>query len=185
MSPKLLNILLLLTAGCLYYFVANPLYTGEGDIFRPQGGGIVGLRVEKAKLELASSTVGGIIAAADALKKDYASINDKERANLDVMIPDQIDRMRFMSELTGMIDIIGVPVKELQVTDVRDSANGDLGSYAVSFQIKTTYERFKEMITYFEYDKRLFTMDGVSTAAPKDDENEMTFNVKLRTYYLK
>lgn len=186
MSPKLLNIFLLMLSGVLYFFVITPIYTGFGSLWTPKDGkGIVQLRQSKAKYTVTLEQVGQIITQAENLKKDYLAVPEEDKAKLKQMVPSSVDRVRLLSEITNIGNQSGITLNDLNVTELKSFEDKVRGAYSVSFSVKTSYPRFKEIITNFETSLRLFSTESVAFSAPEKESNPITFNVRMMTYFMK
>ncbi len=183
MSPKLLITLLLLLAGALYYFVINPLYSGEGTLWQPKS--ISKLKVEKQQYVQAIIRAEEIVKQADDLKKDYEKISGSDKEKLKLMVPDTIDRTRLLSEMVNMANIINVTLKDLNVSELTKPAAGVPGVYGVGFSVTTSYPRFKDLIRLFETNLRLFQIESVSFGASEKNPDSIEFRVRFNTFYIK
>lgn len=179
MSPKLLNILLIIATGTLYYLFINPIYSGiDTGIWSPGEENIKSLIVLRDQYDATIKGIDGISSKANALQKRYDSFDDETKTKMMIMVPDSINTIKLLSELTSIADQAGFPLDSIGVKD-----RG--GEYSVSFTVVTTYTKFKDFITHWEKSMRLFTLQSVTFSPGKTDEDALKFNVDLTTYYLK
>lgn len=184
MSPKLLNIFLLMFSGVIYFFFINPVYTGVGSLWTPEKG-IIQLRTDKQRYTSTLDQVGTIVAQAGTLKKEYAGVTDEEKAKMQMMVPNSIDKVRLLSEITNIASQSGTTLDTLNVSDLKSYGDKAVGAYTVTFSIKATYPRFKEIMRNYETSLRLFSTESVAFSASEKETDPITFNVRMMTYYMK
>lgn len=181
MSPKLLNSLLLMGSFVLYYLVIGPLYSGEDTgVWVPEKS-VTSLQDAIAQYDGTIDKVDALVKNAATLGKDYnAIVASTTRSNMEIMVPNKIDEVRLLSEVTTLANTSGVATKDIAVKD----KNGAFPKYTISFAAKATYGQFKDFIKLYETSLRLYTLDSVSfKTVPGDDV--MKFDVGLSTHYLK
>lgn len=183
MSPKLLNLLLLVASFAVYYLVLNPLYTGVGTIWQPEQG-VSAVRDLNNQYRDTLAQADLLYKQAEGLRTDYGKVQADTKQTMTMMVPDSIDPVRLVSEVSNIASQAGVALG-----DISYAANSDndplLGSYTVSFNVKTSYSKFKELMRNYETSLRLFTIQSVSFGIPQKEGDLITFQVKLETYYLK
>jgi len=179
MTPKLLNILLLIVSFVLYYSVINPLYYGTPSPIFSTDNNIQGLLETRAKYDAALQAVPRLLVQATQASKQYAAIEDKDKNNMYIMVPVSIDDVKLMREVTSIASDAGIPLDGLGVKDRYD------GTYSVSFSVLATYHDFKKFMSYWDNSMRLFSVKSVTFSGGKTDSDLIKFNVDLATYYLK
>lgn len=182
MSPKLLNILLIMGSFFLYYVFIGPLYKGTGGVFA-FGDGIVTLKDKKVEYDAALVEAGKILSDAQKKRDDYAKITPEDKAAMEIMLPRSVDKIRLLHEMSALSVSTGIPFSDLTASDGQMQGEGK-GSMAVSFSTKTTYPKFKELMNVIEKSKRLFSIKNISFSAPEGESGLINFSVKLETYYL-
>ena len=139
MSPKLLNILLILISGVLYFFVTKPLYTGaDSGVWLPENN-IQALRTSTLNYEETLKGADALLSKAKIIQKQYDSYDAATKNKMMVMIPDSINDIKMLNELTKLQENT-LPLENLSV---RDKGSGE---YEVSFSVLATYTKFKEFI---------------------------------------
>lgn len=183
MSPKLINILLILSSFALYYLVIGPLWTGVGPIWSPSQG-ISILTSKESQYKNTVNSADDLSKQGEKLKLQYNAIDDATKQKMSLMVPQKIDQVRLLSEVDNIANQSGVSLSNVSAVDV---ANVDKlkGSYNVSFNVKTTYTKFKEFMRNYENSLRLFTLESVVFSAPEKIDDFTDFKVTLKTYYLK
>ncbi len=183
MSPKLLNTLLIVLSGTLYYLLINPLWTGSGPVWSPANG-VADLRIKNAQYKDTVAQAGGLFNKGKELRTQYEAINDVTKKKMTQMVPSVIDPVRLLSEVENIANKAGVALTGVVYSE-GVSPDSLRGSYDISFIVKTTYPKFKEFMRNYETSLRLFTLQSVTFTASEKVDDLINFQVKLRTYYLK
>lgn len=174
----------------LYYFVINPLYTGIGILWQPQQG-ISSLRSMDIKYNEALSQAEELYAQAETLGSEYKSIDDDLKAKMKVMVPDAIDPVKLLSEITGIANQQGIALSDLRYTkdgggssEKKGAPETGSGSYTVAFSASTSYSRMKDLLRSLETSLRLFTITRVTLKTPTEGSSLNEFEIELKTYYI-
>lgn len=183
MSKNLINLLLATASFALYYLVIGPLYSGTGSVWQPAEG-ITQLQQKNDDYGNTLAQAGSLVQQANSLRSQYTGIPDATKQNMKLMVPDSVDPVRLVSEITN----IGIQTG-LTLDDVTYAAGQNVsdtyGSYRVSFTVKTTYSKFKELMHNVETSLRLLAIQNVTFTIPDKDTGLMSFQVTLETYYMK
>lgn len=183
MSPKLINILLILSSFALYYLVIGPLWTGGGPIWAPEHG-ISSLTSLESQYKDTASSADDLSKQGEKLKSQFKAIDDATKQKMALMVPQKIDKVRLLSEVDNIANQSGVALSNVSAVDVA-TVDKLKGSYNISFSVKTTYTKFKEFMRNYENSLRLFTLESVNFSAPDKIDDLTDFKVILKTYYLK
>lgn len=185
MSKKLLYTLLAITSFALYYVVINPLYSGIGNIWQPEAG-VTLLRAQNSEYEKTLTKAESLISESKDLRTKYDAVSPEVKEKMKLMVPAKkdIDPVRLVSEVNSIANQEGLVISDLSYGE-GSVTTGNRGSYVLSFSIKTTYTKFKELMQSYETSLRLFTIQSVQFIAPEADSNITTFQVKMETYYIK
>lgn len=179
MSPKLLNILLILTSLVLYFYVIKPLYTGaDSGIWSPGEESIQALTIRKERYKNTSKIVDDLVKKANKLKEEYDAFDPETLHNMSIMVPDSVNNLKLLSEITTIANRTGLTLDGLGVKDKG-------GEYNISFNVMATYQEFKDFMAYYERSKRLLNLLSVNFTPLRDESAVMKFSVELTTYYLK
>jgi len=184
MSPKLINILLIVSSAALYYLVIGPLWSGTGSVWTPSRGGVSSLKAKESQYKEAMDRADSIFKQGEDLKAEYELITEAEKQKMLLMVPMKIEKIHLLSEITHIADESGLALTNLYVSEI-NSSDKLRGSYNVSFGTKTTYGTFKKFMRNYENSLRLFTIDSVKFSIPDKAEDFIDFKVTLKTYYLK
>ena len=182
MSKNLLNLLLLVASFALYYVVLGPLWSGAGSVWQPSQG-ITTLKSLNVQYTDTISQAETLLSQAESLQKQYGNISEASKEKMALMVPNKVDPVRLLSEVSSIANQTGLTVGGLGYTELPEG-NGK-GGYLISFNVKTNYEKFKELMYNYETSLRLFTVKNVSFTVPEKDTSIITFQVKLETYYIK
>lgn len=136
MSRNLVTILLLVSSFAVYYLGISPMYSGEGSIWRPSNG-LKQLIDLKKQYEETVNEAKQLSSKAQSLTSEYNNVSDDDKEILKVMIPNEIDPVRLLSEINGIANDAGVVFKDLSYSD--KSGQGDnMGGAKNMMQNSTT-----------------------------------------------
>lgn len=183
MSKSLLNLLLIVASFAVYYLIIGPVYSGVGGVWQPADN-VASLKSLSKQYDETLTQAQTLSSQADTLRAEYARVTDEQKAAMQIMVPDSIDKVRLLSEVHSIIQQSGFAPQELAYSEGSAASNGR-GSAAVSFSVKTTYPQFKRLMDNFEKSKRLFSIQNVTFVTPTNPGEFITYQVKLETYYLK
>ena len=177
MTPKLLNILLLICSAVLYYLFITPLYSGvSSGVWSPGEKSVKALIKQKSGYETTLLEADKVVSQAKILQKKYENYDEETKRKIMLMVPESVDSI-LLDELTRIVSDSG-PVEGITIR------NKGEGEYIVSFSVITTYTQFKTFITYWEKSMRLFSLQSVTFSPGKNDEALIKFNVEFSTYYM-
>ncbi|MSR71528.1 MAG: hypothetical protein EXS50_02590 [Candidatus Taylorbacteria bacterium] len=184
MSKNLVNLLLLVASFAIYYLVLSPLYSGGGAIWAPEKS-VTALRVLSMQYDDTISQAETLTKQAEDLRNQYNAIPDDAKDNMKIMVPEYIDPVRLVSEISTIANITGVSLDDTSYSESPPIVNSNKGAYTVSFSVKTSYEKFKELMHNYETSLRLITIKSVTFNVPDKQEGTINFQVKLEAYYVK
>jgi hypothetical protein len=179
MTPKILNIILIVSSWLLYSYVVDPLYSGTPSFLFQEGQGFNDLIKTRNAYDKTIEEVPKLIKQASVAKTTYENISPADKKNILIMVPVSVNDIKLMSELTNIGVESGVPLDGM---GIKDKGNGE---YSVSFSVITTYTNFKSIMKVWENSMRLFRLQSVSFSPGKTEEELIKFSVELSTYYMK
>ncbi len=187
MSKTLLNLLLIITSVACYYIIISPIYFGGGYVYDvPADQSIIKLREFKNSNEEDSNKLKEAIVKINDLKKEYEGIDQYTQDRLNIMIPDSINNVRLMSEITTLMSSFGLPASGISITkEVEDKKLPGIGIYSISFSTKGSYFDLKDLLSKLETSMRLFSVQSVSFSPSEKPDEPMTVSIKMNTYYIK
>lgn len=199
MSPKLLNILLILVPSLLYLGYIHPIYTGEpGLVWAPEKNIFV-MKSLNVQYQNSLNQISLIQNQMDQLTKDYNAVDEETRKKVTMMLPDTLDPIKLRSEVAAIADRAGVAITDLTVTPVKSTAKNvgqKVDGYKVSFSVKSHYPSIKNLIAKYETSLRFFLLESVSidkivrkiddkSELSQDDGETLISIVSFNVYYLK
>ncbi len=179
MSPKNLNILLLVVSVFLYFSVVKPLYSGTTSVLFKDGQSFKSLIEKRNAYDLAIEEVPKLIKQAKEYEELYNNISEEDRKKILTMVPVSVNEIKLMSELVNIGNKAdSFPIENMGIKDKQ-------GKYSVNFSVTTTYANFDKIIKVWESSMRLFSLESVSFTPGKTEEEAIKFNVDFFTYYMK
>ena len=197
MSPKMLNILLILIPVFLYYGVFVPLYNGGTGIFWTPEYTIGALQSQNVSYANALNQVNSVVSGIKKINDDYVAIPQETKDKITVMLPDSLDKVKLRNEVDAIANKAGVALGSVAVADDPASlrANKDIGAYIVSFTVRSRYPAFKNLMEQYEKNLRFYNINTISIKRPTDggvgqpgvfsDKEALAILVSFRVYYLK
>jgi Tfp pilus assembly protein PilO len=156
-------------------------------------GGIRALLVREKELNEAISTAKAVGARVNELSGIYNSFAAADLARLDELLPDHVDNIQLIIDVNGVAKKNGMAIKNVKVTtgDSGDSVDRQaviapdsrLGAMILSFSVTGTYSAYKKFIADLATSLRLIDISSVSFST--DEKGIYTYNVSLKTYWLK
>lgn len=193
MSPKLLNILLIICSVVLYIGYLKPMYTGApGVIWTPEKS-LSALKNENVQYANAINQIELIRREAEKINKEYEAIDKEVVTKAELFLPKVIDPLKLRNDVISIASKSGIAISGLTVT--HDATNS---FYKVSFAMKTRYSLFKNFIQNYEKSTRVFSLSVLTIARIDDGENKnltlsemednegkLNIRVESRVYYKK
>lgn len=198
MSPKLLNILLILLPAFLYFGYLNPMYNGvPGFIWSPEFS-ITALQSQNVQYKDALQQISLIETEIGKINSQYKKITDEEKLRATMLLPDKIDPIKLRNEVVSIANKKGIAISGLQVVNSCQGAlDKSLGCYLVTLTVHSRYPVLKELIEAYEKSLRLFVVSNVLISKPtkkdsqgsavgqEEDKEALDSNMSFRVYYLK
>ncbi|MFA6608436.1 MAG: type 4a pilus biogenesis protein PilO [Candidatus Paceibacterota bacterium] len=183
MSKNILKLLLAVGSFAIYYVFINPLYTGIGGVWQPTQS-VKSLRDLNTQYTETLNQADVLYTQAQSLSSQYNSVSDDTKQKTKLMVPDSVDPIRLLNEVSNIAGQTGVALSDLNYIS-NPLVMGNYGIYSVSFSVTTTYSKFKELMHNYETSLRLFTIKNVTFNVSAKDSSLIDFQVKLETYYMK
>ncbi len=189
MSPKLLNILLVIAPVVLYMVLIKPLVTGTGTLWVPEMS-IKDLQRVNAEYSAALSNTTLIENGIESIHKDYLKIDANILNKNAQMFPDQIDEARLRNEIVTIATKQGIAIDALDVVkDKRGTKTADF--YTITFNIRSRYPAFKKLLEEYEKSTRFYHIESLSISRQKDvdeattslsDKDILSIQIKFRVH---
>lgn len=189
MSPKLLNILIVIAPVVLYMTLIKPLSTGVGTFWSPEMS-IADLQRVNAQYSAALSNTKVIENGIEAIYKEYTKIDPQILEKNKQMLSEQLDEAKLRNEIVAIASKQGVAIESLEVVkDKRGSKTGDF--YSISFSLRSRYPAFKRLLEEYDKSTRFYHIDSLFISRQKVDEDTevslsdkdiLNIQVKFRVY---
>jgi hypothetical protein len=183
MSKNLLSLLLLVATFAVYYLLIGPLYKGTGGVWQPTES-VQSLMALNTEYDQTLALADSLYSQATSLQAQYSKISVDDKAKMAIMVPESIDKVRLLSEVSNLVESTGLTASDIGVTDGNSALPGR-GVMNVSFTVKTNYPKFKELMDDVEKSMRLYSIQNVTFSAPAKEGDLTSYQVQLQTYYLK
>ncbi len=193
MSPKLLNLLLVILPFVLYYGYIDPMYNGTPGLAWTFENTIPVLKAKNVQYENSIGQIDLIQRSADNLNKDYKAIDPKVIEKLNTLLPSSVDPIKLRNDVVSIAAKSGVAITNLVVElDPRDQ-----NVYKINFNIKARYSLFKMFMADYEKSTRMFVLTGMrisrieaSGVNDKDVQNDISadklnISVSSKVYFKK
>jgi Tfp pilus assembly protein PilO len=137
----------------------------------------------------------------DDLERNYNSFSDDQLTRLAKVLPDNVDNVQLIIDINNIAALHGMRIKGIKVkteeeqnaknggdaaTRARAIARGNVPQQAnvsIAFNVNGSYSEFISFLSDLQKSLRVVDMSGLSFAA--DDKDFYTYNVELKTYWLK
>ncbi|MDO8620026.1 MAG: hypothetical protein Q7R64_01605 [bacterium] len=192
---NLISIFLLIASVGIYFGYISPTYgkvTMEQDL---KARSITELREERDRYVDALSKTREIEQVRTGLLDKYNKIPQKNREDLEKLLPDHIDSVRLIIDINNIASEYGMTLKNISLTE-SESPKGKAGapavaigpqnklfqSVALKFNVSGPYESFRDFLTNLEKSLRL--VDVTALAFNTDEAIGGDFAVTLSAYRL-
>ncbi len=192
MSRSIIPIILIITAALVGFFQVKPVYEE--------------MRIVKSKvqnIEEALQKTKEISLAAEDLKSKIKSIPYNDLNKLEnVILPDDIDQIRFLNMLNSIASKNNLFLEGLSVSEEdnsvaknntsaeNSSSNNKLNKLKFSFSVSTDYDTFKKFLNNLEKSMALMEVENIEISVPSADSESVgpvqySYKVDLITYWMK
>ncbi len=183
MSKLLYNLLMIAGSIALYFLLINPLYTGVGSIYQPDKG-ITTLKSINDSYDIADTQAKAITDQASAIISSYHKIPKDSLDKMKTMLPDKVDPIRLMSEVNLIINSNGFSASDLGYGKQGSTDGSGVSSYSISFSVKGSYSKFKDLLKKFENSMRIYNIVSLNFNVPPDGPTDQyIYKVNMETYY--
>jgi Tfp pilus assembly protein PilO len=140
-----------------------------------------------------------LIKLRDSVLNQYNSISDVDKARLDKLVPDNIDNVRLIIDISGIAGRHGLTAAGIttsadtnnavkvsiptQSTSNSVAGNGSLSTVTVTFNVTTTYANFITFLQDLERSLRILDVNSITLSTSAN--GVYTYGVTLNTYWLK
>lgn len=174
--------------------VNAPLTEKAGQDVILSTGGIRALITRQKELNVAIGMAKELGKTINVLNGKYNQISAEEKERLDQLLPDHVNNIQLIIDVNGIAKRNSMILKNIKVSTSEDkntngssklmaSTNPDLGTMLLSFSVTGPYSAYKNFLTDLSSSLRI--IDISSTSFNTEDKGIYTYNVELRTYWLK
>ncbi len=180
---NLTSIIFVIAALALFGLFINPRYAGIRE-----------LRAEAQTFDNALERSKELIGIRDALLSKYNAFPSENIARLNTMLPNSIDTVRLIIDINTLATKYGMSLGSINI-GVPDEAEGntnalgpsgkEFGVLSLSFNVSTSYDRFRAFLADLEQSLRLIDVTSVDFTVPAQGTAATTYSVTVTTYWLK
>jgi Tfp pilus assembly protein PilO len=179
MSRPALSVTLIIISVAAFFTFINPRFEG-----------IQALQNEQQEFDLALERARELQTVRDDLLSRYNTFDSEELEDLEKILPDNVDNVRLILDLDGIASRYGMTIKNVSLSEKNSSASGvqlesEIGEIGLTFNIESQYGEFKKFIRDLEQSLRIVDISSLSFSPISEEEGNMTFNITIKTYWLK
>jgi len=187
----ILPIILIASSIAVFFGYVDPNYKGNGvqNSSDYSQAGVVFLKSELTKYDDILNSSTKIIAQRDTLVAKKNTISEADKARLEKLLPNNIDNIRLIIEISKIAENRSLVVKNVSFGDLTKTTNtigpdnSLYGTMSLKFTVNSSYNNFLNFLQDLESNLRLLDITDISFTAT--DSGFYDFNVSLNTYWLK
>ncbi|MCR4274965.1 MAG: type 4a pilus biogenesis protein PilO [Candidatus Campbellbacteria bacterium] len=152
------------------------------------------VRLEIARFDDALQKASDLAVLRDSLKEKFNSFSQNDLHRLDTLLPNTIDTVRLIIDINGIARRHDLTVLNIVVDGAADTSSKKTtigpqekpyGTILVSFNITTSYDRFKSFLGDLENSLRLIDVDSVTLGEENPITGMTTYAIRAKTYWLR
>lgn len=152
------------------------------------------VRTAVERYDVALQKAADLAALRDALKEKYNAFSQTDIGRLNTLLPNTIDTVRLIIDINGIarrhdLTVLNIVVNGAADTSSQKTAIGPqdspYGTITVSFNVQTTYDRFKSFLGELENSLRLIDVDSISLGEANPITGATMYTVRAKTYWLR
>ena len=188
----ILPIILIASSIAVFFGYVDPNYKGSSAQSNTDysKAGVVFLQSELTKYNDILNSSTKIISQRDSLVAKKNTINETDKARLERLLPNNIDNIRLIIEISKIAEGKGLSVKNVSVGDMTKNTstgigpdNSPYGTMTLKFTVNSSYGNFINFLQDLENNLRLLDITEISFNTT--DSGFYDFNVSFNTYWLK
>ncbi len=185
MFNTLFPIILLIVSGLVGFVYIEPTYSS-----------IRGLQNQEEQIDRSVVRAKDIVRITDGLSQSLSSIAASDLERLDVILPREIDEVRFVYMLSTMAARQGLDLKDVSVLEGEQAPVALLGgipvpvsseprvqSLDVQFTLSASYQDFRAFLEDLEKSLVIMDVNTLSLGAGSDGDN-YTYQISISTYWM-
>jgi hypothetical protein len=173
---SLTPLLLIALSVAIFYWVTYPTYNN-----------IQILRAETTQTESALARAKQAVAKLQEKKDQFALFSDADKQKLQVLLPDRVDNIRWIVDLTNITTRHHGKITDIRVSDDLNGPIAEVGTSDIVFKTSMTYDNFLEFLTDIQKSLKLtdVTSADFQASGPTVKGGVVDYVVNLKTYWLK
>lgn len=187
----ILPLILIISSIGIFFGYVDPNYKGNASIIESdiKTYGVKQLQEEYAKYQETSNNSTKVVKNRDILSAKYNKIKETDKEKLLKMLPNNIDNVRLILEITDIASKRNLALKNISIggstktTDTIGPNNTPYGTLNMKFSVNTTYNTFLTLLNDLETNLRLIDITDITFSS--SDTDFYDFSVSLNTYWLK
>ncbi len=187
----ILPIILLLSAGGIYFGMTDPIIRGDGFLGNGEPN-IVALRNEKGALTKALKDAEALSERAAVLKAKVEAISKDKIERLDDFLPDSVDDLQLVVDINNIASRSNMKISdvELKRTDKSNSDNSEtsgspmVATVPVSFTVSGSYADFKNFLQDISTSLRILEVKDLAFSTT-EAKGANSYQLTVETYWLK
>jgi len=188
----ILPIILILSSIGIFFGYVDPNYKGSDSVVESDltSYGIVQLKEELVKYQEALSNSDQVVQSREMLTEKNNRISEPDKTKLLKMIPDNIDNVKLILEISNIAEARNLSVKNISIgsgvsktSDVIGADNTPHGTLNLKFNVNSSYDNFLVFLKDLEDNLRLVDINDISFSST--DSGFYDFSISLNTYWLK
>jgi Tfp pilus assembly protein PilO len=212
MRGAILPLILLIIAGIVFFVGVNYVINGpiEEKVISRNGqdvitinGGINSLNTKKAELVEALNKASELRQKLDALEKNYQGFDQADLDRLNKLLPDNVDNVQLIIDTNNIAQLHNMKIKGARIaTAVEKEATGgrpadvktktraiersavpEQGVLTFSFSVTGPYKEFLLFLSDLQSSLRVVDLGSLTFSS--DEKEAYTYNVEIKTYWLK
>jgi Tfp pilus assembly protein PilO len=172
-------LLLVISAGLFFAFI-TPTYSD-----------VQSLQAENGHLSEALDKSRELQSVRDTLRAKYNTFSSGDLDKLQKLVPDHIDNIRLILDVESIAKSHNITVNQFAFSgdggtgpgSSSETAGGAYGSIIFQFSVTTDYDTFKAFMNDIEHSLRV--IDIIALGIDPSDSGKNTYQVSIRTYWLK
>lgn len=184
---RYLPFILLALAALTFFLFIDPQYETMQE-----------LREQKADNDTMLTLAEQLTRKRDELHDAYNAISPADREDLAKLLPDTVDNVRLILDISNIAEQYGIEIRDISVTREGDqldrratnaattvNTTNDVGTITLSFSIDSTYEVFISFMKDLEQALRLVDIRALEINPSRGGNIFYNFNITLDTYWLR
>lgn len=212
MRNAILPLSLLVIAGIIFFSGMNYVVNApaEEKVVSQDGaeslvinGGINALKAKKAELEEALTKAAELREKLDVLEKNYQGFDEADLDRLNKLLPDNVDNVQLIIDTNNIAQLHNMKIKGAKIATAAEkeamggkaadtktktkaierSAIPQQGVLTFSFSVSGSYSEF--LLFLADLQSSLRVVDLATMTFSSDEKEAYTYNVEIKTYWLK